>query len=81
MHRNHHLYLRLPARTECINLRAIKGILTTGTKLATLIYTYFPLVPPGWWFVSNGREEGWAPCSYLEGDKEEEAVTNLGKGY
>lgn len=28
--------------------------------------------------MSNGRDEGWAPCSYLEGDKEEEVVTNLG---
>ncbi len=34
---------------------------------------------PGWWFVSNGKDEGWAPCSYLDGDKEEEATTNLGK--
>ena len=25
----------------------------------------------GWWFVSNGKDEGWAPCSYLEGEKDE----------
>lgn len=33
----------------------------------------------GWWFVTNGKDQGWAPCSYLEGDKdEEEAMTSLG---
>ena len=36
----------------------------------------------GWWFVSNGTDEGWAPCSYLEningGDEEEVAVSSLG---
>lgn len=37
------------------------------------------LIISGWWFVSNGREEGWAPCSYLEGDKDEEVITNLGE--
>ena len=29
--------------------------------------------------MSNGRDEGWAPCSYLEGEKDEEGITNLGK--
>ncbi len=29
--------------------------------------------------MSNGKDEGWAPCSYLEGDKDEEGITNLGK--
>ena len=37
----------------------------------------------GWWFVSNGQEEGWAPCSYLEsmkGDKEDDdAISSLGE--
>ena len=28
--------------------------------------------------MSNGRDEGWAPCSYLEGDKDEETITNIG---
>ena len=36
----------------------------------------------GWWFVSNGVDEGWAPCSYLESidgiDEEEVAVSSLG---
>lgn len=39
----------------------------------------------GWWFVSNGSEEGWAPCSYLEningGDEEEETISSLGELY
>ncbi len=35
----------------------------------------------GWWFVSNGVDEGWAPCSYLEngGDEEEVAISSLGE--
>lgn len=36
----------------------------------------------GWWFVSVGAEEGWAPCSYLErlnGKEEEETISSLGK--
>jgi len=37
----------------------------------------------GWWFVSNGVEEGWAPCSYLENgqgcDEAEVAISSLGE--
>lgn len=37
----------------------------------------------GWWFVSNGQEEGWAPCSYMERlngkEEEEEAISSLGE--
>ena len=29
--------------------------------------------------MSNGKDEGWAPCSYLEGEKDEEGITNLGE--
>ena len=29
--------------------------------------------------MSNGKDEGWAPCSYLEGGKDEEGMTKLGK--
>ncbi len=37
----------------------------------------------GWWFVSNGVDEGWAPCSYLEngGDEEEVAISSLGEDW
>ena len=36
----------------------------------------------GWWFVSIGQEEGWAPCSYMEklnGQDEEEEFTSSGE--
>ena len=45
---------------------------------------YFTTSFPGWWFVSNGQEEGWAPCSYLErlnGKDEEETISSLGKNH
>ena len=37
----------------------------------------------GWWFVSNGVDEGWGPCSYLEngGDEEEVAISSLGESW
>ena len=46
---------------------------------------YILLRAPGWWFVSIGAEEGWAPCSYLERlngkEEEEETISSLGKLY
>ena len=48
-------------------------------------HIYILLRAPGWWFVSVGAEEGWAPCSYLERlngkEEEEETISSLGKLY
>lgn len=63
----------------------IKQLLMPGSILyihENLNYDQISLLSPGWWFVSVGAEEGWAPCSYLEklnGKEEEETISSLGK--
>ena len=53
------------------------------TMLISHIHTHTTLkFSIGWWFVSVGTEEGWAPCSYLErlnGKDEEETISSLGE--
>lgn len=62
--------------TSCLHtvVQCIKG-----WKKLLVCYNSFCFFISGWWFVTNGKDQGWAPCSYLEGDKdEEEAMTSLG---
>ena len=76
-------------------LQPINNFLKTHYSMTVAIcshrclgYTTFTLMCDflcslGWWFVSVGAEEGWAPCSYLERlngkDEEEETISSLGK--
>ena len=60
------------------------GLFSVFTHLRLSLSPPLPLsLLTGWWFVSIGDQEGWAPCSYLEklnweDEEEDEVVTSLG---